>query len=261
MDTGLKDRGILITGASGGIGQAITRAFAAEGARLALHYHRHRQPVEQLQREIQAPSVIVQADLRDEHQVQGMFAEMLRALSRLDAIVVNAGIWNPHAVPLHEMTAQQWHETLEADLTSVFFTCRAFLKHIVEVPRSSASIVLVGSTAALFGEAEHADYAAAKAGMVYGLTRSLKNEIVRLAPGGRVNCVCPGWTDTPRTAAYTRDPAAVKRATATMALRKIAQSEDVATAIVFLTSEKLSGHISGAILPIAGGMEGRLLHP
>jgi len=119
----------------------------------------------------------------------------------------------------------------------------------------------VSSTAAVFGEANHADYAAAKAGMAYGLTHSLKNEIVRLAPLGRVNCVCPGWTDTPMAAGHTDDPAAVHRATATMALRKVARPEDIAAAIVFLTSDRLAGHISGAVLTIAGGMEGRLLHP
>ena len=135
------------------------------------------------------------------------------------------------------------------------------MRHLQQVPRESASIVLVGSTAALFGEEGHADYSAAKAGLTYGLNATLKNEIVRLAPRGRVNCVCPGWTDTPMAAAYTGDLQSVKRATATMSLRRIAQPEDVAAAIVFLASDNLAGHISGAVLPVAGGMEGRLLHP
>jgi len=159
------------------------------------------------------------------------------------------------------MPLDQWRETVDADLTSVFLTCRAFLRHLADQPRESASIVLVGSTAALFGEAGHVDYSAAKAGMTYGLTLSLKNEIVRLAPRGRVDCVCPGWTDTPMAAGHTGDAKAVRRATSTMALRKIARPEDVASAIVFLASDALSGHISGVILPVEGGMEGRLLHP
>ena len=261
MDTGLVDQCVLITGASGGIGQATARAFAAEGAGLTLHCHKNRGPVESLRREVTVPALTVQADLRDQQQVRDMFATVLRTFPRIDAIVVNAGIWNPRTMPLHEMPLEQWHETLQADLDSAFLTCRAFLRHLAESPRRSASIVLVGSTAALFGEAGHADYAAAKAGMVYGLTRSLKNEIVRLAPEGRVNCVCPGWTDTPMAAGHASDPAAVSWATSTMSLRKTARPEDVARAIVFLTSERLSGHVSGAILPIAGGMEGRLLHP
>lgn len=261
MESRLKDRIILITGASGGIGQATARAFAEEGAKLVLHAFRRPEVVEALRKELDAPSILVQADLRDEVQVAAMFDSAIDPFERVDALVVNAGIWNPASVPVHEMSLTQWRETIEADLTSAFLTCRAFLRHLAEVRRESASIVLVGSTAALFGEADHADYSAAKAGLTYGLTRSLKNEIVRLAPRGRINCVCPGWTDTPMAAMYTGDQALVDRATATMALEKIAMPEDVARAIVFLSSERLAGHISGAILPVAGGMEGRLLRP
>ena len=260
MDASLKGRCVLITGASGGIGQSTARALVAEGACLALHYHTRADPVEAVRRDIDTPSVAVQADLRDERQVENMFADVLSAFPQIHTVVVNAGVWNQHARALHEMTLAQWRETLETDLTGAFLTCRGFLKHLAEVPRESASIVLVGSTAALFGEADHADYSAAKAGLAYGLTRSLKNEIVRLAPRGRVNCVCPGWTDTPMAAGHADDPAVARQVTCTMALRKIARPEDVATAIVFLTSDSLSGHISGAILPVAGGMEGRLLH-
>lgn len=260
LDTGLGNKTILITGASGGIGLATARAFAAEGCKLALHYHTNRQPLDQLCTELQAPSELVQADLRDERQTEAMFAAILESSARIDVVVVNAGIWNPQSTPLHEMSLEQWNETLSADLSSAFLTCRAFLKHLQQVPRESASIVLVGSTAALFGEEGHSDYSAAKAGLTYGLNATLKNEIVRLAPRGRVNCVCPGWTDTPMAAAYTGDPQSVERATATMSLRRIARPEDVAAAIVFLASDNPAGHISGAVLPVAGGMEGRLLH-
>lgn len=260
MDPELRDTCVLITGASGGIGQATARAFATEGARLGLHYHTQSQPVEQLCRELSVHAVPVRADLRDEGQVDAMFAEVLQSLHKVDIVVVNAGIWNPVSVPLHRMTTEQWRETLETDLTSAFLTCRAFLRHLAEVPRETASIVLVGSTAALFGEADHADYAAAKAGLVYGLTRSLKNEIVHVAPRGRVNCVCPGWTDTPMAAGLVNDPDAIAWSTATMPLRKTGRPQDMAGAIVFLASDCLAGHISGTILPIAGGMEGRLLH-
>lgn len=261
MDTGLQGTNVLVTGASGGIGLATARALAAEGAGLALHFHLHPEPLRAMAGEMTLPGLVVGADLRIEPEVDRLFAESLVALGRLDAVVVNAGIWNPAVSPLHEMTLRQWQETIEADLTSAFLTCRGFLRHLAQVPRQSASIVLVGSTAALFGEADHADYAAAKAAMVYGLCRSLKNEIVKLAPRGRVNAVCPGWTDTPMAGGMTSDAAAVDRATATMPLRKIASAEDVAAAIVFLTSDRLAGHVSGAVVPVAGGMEGRLLHP
>ncbi len=259
MDTGLKDQCVLITGASGGIGSAVARAFAAEGARLALHYRTQPGPLEELRRQLGVPSLMVGADLRDEAQTDRLYGEILRTFPRLDVLVVNAGIWVNREVPLHEMSLQQWHDTLAGDLTSVFLTCRGFLRHLAAAPRESAAIVMVGSTAALFGESGHADYAAAKAALVYGLTRTLKNEIVRLAPRGRVNCVCPGWTATPMAIPHL-DPAALRNVQATMALKKIATPEDVAAAIVYLACERLAGHITGAIVPVAGGMEGRLLH-
>ncbi len=261
MDMGLKDKCVLITGASGGIGLATARAFAAEGGRLVLHYHRNRKPLDDLAKQLSTESPTISADLRDEDQAQRLFDEALGSIDRIDTLVVNAGVWPPDFTPMHEMSLEQWANTLTADLTAAFLTCRAFLRHLQAVPRESASIVLVGSTAALFGEAGHADYAAAKAGLTHGLTATLKNEIIRLAPRGRVNCVCPGWTDTPMAAGYTHDAEAVRQATATMALRRIAAPEDIATVIVFLASERLAGHVSGAILPVAGGMEGRLLHP
>jgi len=261
MDTGLHGQWVLITGASGGIGQATARAFAAEGAGLLLHAHRHAVEAERLRAELATDAAVLVADLRDERQVEELFAAAVRRAGRIDAVVVNAGVWRAEDVPLHRLTLAEWRETLEADLTTAFLTCRAFLRHLEDSPREGASVVLVASTAALFGEAGHADYAAAKAGMAYGLTLSLKNEIVRLAPRGRVNCVCPGWTATPMAAAQLADAALFRRVTATRPLREVARAEDVAAAVVFLTSERLAGHLSGTILPIAGGMEGRLLHP
>jgi 3-oxoacyl-[acyl-carrier protein] reductase len=260
MESDLAGQAVLVTGASGGIGRAVARALAAEGARVALHYFTSEAAVAALAGELGGGALPLAADLRHEAEVEGLFAGALAACGRLDAVVVNAGIWVEEPVPLHRMSLAQWEATQAADLTSAFLTCRAFLRHLASAPRERASIVLVGSTAALFGEEGHADYSAAKAAMAYGLTLSLKNEIVRLAPRGRVNCVCPGWVETPMSEEVLIDPAAVARLTATMALRKVATPEEVAAAIVFLTSDRLAGHLSGTILPVAGGMEGRLLH-
>jgi 3-oxoacyl-[acyl-carrier protein] reductase len=261
MESDLKDKCVLITGAAGGIGLATARAFAAEGAALILHYHKQRAPLDALCRQIDVPNVVVAADLRDEVQTEHLFDEALRTFPRIDVVVVNAGWWAGQFAPLHEMSLTQWQATLAADLTSAFLTSRAFLRHLAAVPREAAALVLIGSTAALFGEAGNADYAAAKAGLAYGLTLSLKNEIVRLAPRGRVNCVCPGWTRTAMADDHLADPETLRRVQATIALRKVATPEDVAAAIVVLASERLAGHLSGVILPVAGGMEGRVLHP
>jgi len=118
----------------------------------------------------------------------------------------------------------------------------------------------VSSTAGLFGEAGHSDYAAAKGALASGFLRSLKNEIVRIAPMGRANVVAPGWTATDMTRDVLDDPEFPLRITRTMPLRKLGRAEDVANAIVVLASDTLSGHISGEVVTVAGGMEGRVLH-
>src|SRR5438067_533612 len=91
-------------------------------------------------------------------------------------------------------------------------------------------VLVTGASGGIGGEAGHADYAAAKAGLVYGLARSLKNEIARLAPRGRVNVVAPGWTLTPLTQGFASDPERVRRALQTVPLRKVARVHDVAVA-------------------------------
>ncbi|MFP5298477.1 MAG: SDR family NAD(P)-dependent oxidoreductase, partial [Actinomycetota bacterium] len=89
---------------------------------------------------------------------------------------------------------------------------------------------------------------------------SLKNEIVRIAPHGRVNVVCPGWTKTDMTRDALEDPDLPRRITRTMPLRKLGQAEDVANTIVSLASDVISGHVTGQVITVAGGMEGRVLH-
>lgn len=260
MQTDLQDQVVLITGASGGIGQATARAFAEEGAKLVLHYHHNADAALRLRDELEAPAFAMQADLSDEAQTDALYADALAEFGRIDAVVANAGTWFSDFKPLHEQTLQRWQAIIDADLTSAFLTCRGFLRHLADQPRESASIVMVGSTAAIFGEANHAEYASAKAGMAYGLTLTLKNEIIKLAPRGRVNAVCPGWVSTPAAMTSLPDQATMDRVTATIPLRKIATAEDCAHAIVFFTSDRLAGHLSGTILPVAGGMEGRLIH-
>src|SRR6201999_2999287 len=98
-----------------------------------------------------------------------------------------------------------------------FLCTREFFQCVARQKQGNA--ILIASTAGVFGEAGHADYASAKAAMAYGLTRTLKNEISRIAPhtkdycGGRINCVCPGWTVVPRTAAKLKDAQKVRRIT------------------------------------------------
>jgi 3-oxoacyl-[acyl-carrier protein] reductase len=260
VDLGIDGWGVLVTGGAGGIGQAIVRALAAEGARVAVHYRSQREAAEALAREVHG--VAVAADLTDEPAVERLVDDALRGLGRLDAVVANAGVWPSESLPVWELPLERWRRTLEMDLTGSFLTVRAFLRHVARDPGAleAPAIVLVGSTAGDFGEAGHADYAAAKSALQQGLLRSLKNEVPRLHPAGRVNAVAPGWVVTPMTAANLSGDA-ISQATTTMALRKVATPEDVAAAVVWLTSPVASGHVTGEVVRVAGGMEGRLLHP
>lgn len=255
MDTGLAGKGVVVTGASGGIGAACARAFAAEGAHVLVHYHRGRERAEAVAAELGAP--LAQADVTNEREVERLFAEAREALGRVDVCAAVAGVWPQAEEPVWALSLERWEATLRANLTSAFLTARAFLR---EVERNGhGSLVLVGSTAGMVGEAGHADYAAAKAAILHGLLPSLKNEIVRIAPRARVNAVAPGWTESPMTRGHV-DPDAVRRVSRTMALRKVAQPEDVARQVVVLASDELSGHVTGEFVTIAGGMEGRVVH-
>ena len=257
MDTGLAEKRVLVTGASGGIGSACARAFAAEGARVAIHFHRGRERAEELAAEL-GGAPVVGADLTDETQVAALFEEVRGHLGGVDVCAAVAGVWPSADEPVWELALERWEATLRANLTATFLTSRAFLR---EVERNGhGSLVLVGSTAGRFGEAGHADYAAAKSAIQVGLLLSLKNEIVRIAPKGRVNAVAPGWTVSPMTRG-SLDPEVVDRVTRTMALRKVAGADDIARAVVVLASDELSGHITGELVTVAGGMEGRTIHP
>src|SRR5947209_9891397 len=251
VETGLAGKGVLVTGGAGGIGSACVRSFAAEGARVAIHYRTSRERAEELARE--TGGVALQADLTDEAQVDELFAQA----GDVDVCAAVAGFWPRADEPVWELPLERWEATLRANLTATFLTARAFSR-VVE-RRGHGNLILVGSTAGRFGEAGHADYAAAKAAIQVGLLLSLKNEIVRIAPGGRVNAVAPGWTVSPMTR-DALDDAVVQQVSRTMALRKVAVADDIARAIVVLASDELSGHVTGELITVAGGMEGRTVH-
>jgi 3-oxoacyl-[acyl-carrier protein] reductase len=255
VETGLAGKRVLVTGGGGGIGSACVRAFAAEGARVAVHYRTSAERAEELAREI--GGVALQADLTVEDEVERLFETAERELGGVDVCAAVAGTWPRADEPVWELPLERWEATLRTNLTLTFLTARGFLR-LVERTRHG-SLVLVGSTAGRFGEAGHADYAAAKAAIQVGLLLSLKNEMVRIAPRGRVNAVAPGWTYSPLTRGEL-DEEFVARLSRTMALRKIAAAEDVARAVAVLASDELSGHVTGELVTVAGGMEGRTVH-
>ena len=256
METGLAGKRVLVTGASGGIGSACARAFHAEGARVALHFRSGGERVEAVRAELGGAPAF-QADLAVEAEADGLFEAVTAELGGLDVCAAVAGVWPTGDTPVWELPLERWRATIDANLTATFLTARGFLREVART--GHGSLVMIASTAGIFGEAGHSDYAAAKGALSSGFLLSLKNEVVRVAPGARVNVVAPGWTVSPMTRGAL-DEASIDRATRTMSLRKVATVDDIARQVVVLASDELSGHVTGQVVTVAGGMEGRVLH-
>jgi 3-oxoacyl-[acyl-carrier protein] reductase len=254
MDLGLNGRVALVTGASGGIGRAVATAFAAEGARVVAHGFRGHDTLAGWCDPLGITTV--SGDLRDPDATDRLFDEVLARHGRIDAVVANAGRWPEPALRLHETPVESLRATLDDNLWTAIHTARSFLRTLVPGP-DGASIVFTGSTAGRFGEAGHVAYATSK-GALHALVATLKNEIVTIDPRGRCNGVEPGWTVTPAVA-HVVGPALVERATRTMPLRRLADPDDIARAVLFLSSPTAARHVSGEWITVAGGMEGRLL--
>lgn len=263
MDLQLTGSVVLITGASGGIGRALASAFAAEGARLALTGNEH---VDDLRAWMQAErfpdAIALEADTRDPISIDAAFDATRKKFGRVDVAIANAGKWTPDFALLHTASVERIRDNVTTNLLGSMWTARAFLRTLATTgPRDDgrgASLALIGSTAGRFGEKGHAEYAASKAGL-FGLVQTLKNEIVDLDPFARVNLIEPGWTVTHMARPALREAGVIERVVRTMPLRQLGRAQDVARTALYLSSPAMSRHVSGQIVTVAGGMEGRTL--
>jgi NAD(P)-dependent dehydrogenase (short-subunit alcohol dehydrogenase family) len=258
VDTGLSEKHVLVTGASGGIGLEVTKMLLDDGARVTGTYNRSAKPLNDIKKKWPDNFKAMNLDQTSEDAVRMVFEKANRAFGRVDVLVANAGIANHEGKAIQEMTLNQWETTLRVNLTGTFLCSKYFFTNLEKFPSESASLILVGSTAGSFGEAWHVDYSSSKSGM-HGMMMSLKNEIVHLAPKGRVNLVNPGWTMTSMAEDALTDKEMRRKILQTIPMRKTGTSEDIAGTILYLASDKLSGHVSGQTITVAGGMEGRLL--
>lgn len=262
MKTGLSGKTIIVTGGLGGIGLAVVNILIEEKANVVLNYRTKRDnfvEVENRLKENEIRYLMIQADLKHENEVEAMFIQVTKEFGRVDGLVNNAGIWPEKFTPIYTMDLSQWENTLNTNLKSIFLCSKEFLRNLETHKGDYGSVVLIGSTAGVFGEAGHIDYSSSKAAL-HGFMLSLKNEIVSIARYGRVNIVSPGWTLTRMAEKELQNHKGVTRALQTIPLRKIASAKDIANTVIHLLSEELSSHVSGQNIIIAGGMEGRLLH-
>jgi len=239
----------LITGGSRGIGAAAVRMFAAAGARVVFNYRRANAEAARVVEACGADrAYAVQADLSGTSGAGALVQAAVGRFGRLDALVVNHGIWPADDVPIDLMTDAQWRNTLAINLDSSF----ALVKHTVAHMKrqgSGGSIVMVSSTAGQRGEAGHCDYAATK-GAVISMTKGLSTELA--AFGIRVNCVAPGWVATDMTADTLADPESRKKVFGTIPLGRVATPDEIAAPILFLCTPH-AGFVIGEIFNVNGG--------
>ena len=266
---GLEGLHVFVTGAAGGIGGAAVKEFLEQGARVTGLDRRSIQSdfFHGAGDDVLDRFHFVQADLTDEKSVAEAFQSAWEKFGTPNILVANAGITNEQAhPPIWEISTELWDSVNSINVRGTFLTIKHFLltvkqeQEVSQKELENLAIVLTGSETGKFGQEGHAEYASGKAGLQYGLVKTVKNEIVRLNSKARINAVAPGWVNTPLIGDRLDDPKEMwAECQSTVALKKIAQPEDVARAMAFLASHRAAGHISGECISVDGGQEGRLL--
>jgi 3-oxoacyl-[acyl-carrier protein] reductase len=252
----LKGKVALITGGSRGIGAETVRLFAQAGARVAFSYTQARDRAKALAAECggSAECRALPQELSTPAEGRALVASAVAAFGRLDALVVNHGIWPSNDAPIEKMSETQWRRTMGVNLDSVFGLVQAAVAQMLRQGRSAPDetaghIVLISSTAGQRGEANHADYAVTK-GALISLTKSLSSE---LAPKGiLVNCVAPGWVATEMSASALDHPEVGAKIAAGIPVGRAASPREIAGPVLFLCTP-LAGFISGEVLNVNGG--------
>ena len=236
----------IVTGASGGIGQAIAVALAQAGARIAGVARSSQDETAKAVQGAGADYLAIAADLASIAPVERILDETIRWAGRADILVNNAGIIR-RADPL-EFSEQDWDDVINVDLKSVFFLAQAFAKRAV-ARGGGAKIINVASILAQVGGIRVPSYTASKHG-VAGLTKLLANEWA--AKGINVNAIAPGYVRTDATQALQDDPVRSERLLSRIPAGRWGEPEDMGGVAVFLAS-RASDFVTGAAIPVDGG--------
>jgi 3-oxoacyl-[acyl-carrier protein] reductase len=249
MTGALEGRVVLVTGSSRGIGAAVARRAAEEGATVAVHFRTGAAKADKVVADARAAgakdAAAFHADLSDGDAAERLVEDVVAAFGRLDGLVNNAGM--DQRGPTLELSPAEWDRVIATNLTASFRTMRAALPVMLE--QGSGSIVNVASRLGQMGIPETAAYSAAKAGLI-GLTRSLAREFG--SRGVRINAVAPGVTITEMTTELVESEAGKARLR-DMALGRFGRADEVAEAVIFLLSDRASLFVGQTLNPNAGG--------
>jgi glucose 1-dehydrogenase len=247
----------LVTGGSSGIGHAIARAMAAEGATVAVNYRASPEAANELVNEIasaRGSAFAVKADVSDEQAVESMFEETVSRCGRLDILVANAGLQRDSS--FREMSLTDWRKVMDVNLTGQFLCARAAVRQFMAqdglppVSRARGKIICMSSVHEVIPWAGHVNYAASKGGVML-MMKSLAQEVAR--DRIRVNGIAPGAIRTPINKEAWETSEALEKLLKLIPYGRIGEPDDVARAAVWLASDE-SDYITGTSLVIDGGM-------
>jgi 3-oxoacyl-[acyl-carrier protein] reductase len=249
----LEGKVALVSGGSRGIGAATVRMFTTAGAKVVFSYRTGAAEAQALCAEC-GPGVCraVRSDLNHPEAARSLVAETIGHFGCLDILVANHGVWPPEDVAIENMSDEQWRSTLSINLDGVFGLVKYAVAQMKSQPRRSGPaghIVLISSTSGQRGEAFHCDYSATK-GAIISMTKTLGAELAQ--DNIYVNCVAPGWVDTPMSAASLADPSSGEEIRRTIPLGRAGKAEEIAAPVLFLCTE-YAAFITGEIFNVNGG--------
>jgi len=244
----LKDKTVLITGATRGIGLGMARKLASEGANIAFTYASSSTKAAELQAQLEKDFLVkargYKSNAASFEESEKLVASVLEEFGTIDVLINNAGITRDNL--LMRMSEEQWDEVIEVNLKSVFNLTKACQRTFLK--NRSGSMINLTSVVGVNGNAGQSNYAASKAGII-GFTKSIAKELG--SRNIRCNAVAPGFIQTEMTDVL--DPEVVKGWVEGIPLKRGGTTEDVANACLFLASD-LSSYITGQTLHVCGGM-------
>jgi|TARA_B100001964_G_C14048777_1_gene516036 3-oxoacyl-[acyl-carrier protein] reductase len=242
MDLNLKEKVVLITGASRGIGKACAEVLAREGSTIIINYNKNKEAAEKLSQELGNKSIAIKADVSNKDEVKEMFLKIKEQFGKLDVLVNNAGIL--HDSLLMMIKESDYNQILDTNLKGTFLCMQNASKMMMK--QKSGKIINISSIIGKNGNAGQTHYAASKAGII-GLTKSAAKELGMY--GVTVNSVAPGFIDTDMTKSMKEE--LKQQLIGNIALKRIGTPEDIAKVVLFLSSD-LSNYISGEVIGVDG---------